>query len=75
MFLGRCAEDQYVIIDAGSSWLLCYDLANLPIKDLCRAVDPEMESFNAFQSSMRVKCGKLPSFLGELQLHVFIIHV
>ena len=75
MFLGRCAEHQYVIIDADSIWLLCYDLANLLIKDLCRAVDPEMQPFKAFQPSVRVKCGKLPAFLGEFQLHVSIVHV
>ena len=27
------------------------------------------------KSSMRVKCGKLPAFLGEFQLHVSIVHV
>lgn len=75
MFLGRCAEDQYVIIDADSIWLLCYNLANLLIKDLCRAVDPEMQPFEAFQPSVSVKCGKLPALLGECQLHVTIVHV
>ena len=75
MLIGRCAEDQYVIIDADSIWLLRYDLANLLIKDLCRAVDPEMQPFEVFQPSVGVKCGELPAFLGEFHLHVSIVRV
>ena len=36
------------------------------IKDLCRAVDPEMQPFEAFEPSMRVKCSDFPAFLGQL---------